>query len=65
MKFFKTAWKNIRRSPYQALAAILIMTLTFLVVSFFTFILFGSSEIVNFFIISKNKIYESKQMHRE
>lgn len=49
MKFFSTAWRNIRRSPYQALAAILIMTLTFLVVSFFTFLLVGSSKIVNFF----------------
>lgn len=49
MKFFKTAWTNIRRSPYQALAAVLIMCLTFLVVSFFTFLLFGSSKVVSFF----------------
>ncbi len=49
MKYFNTAWKNIRRSPYQALAAILIMTLTFLAVSFFAFLLFGSSEIINYF----------------
>lgn len=49
MRFFKTAWKNIRRSPYQALAAILIMCFTFLVVSFFIFLLSGSSTIVNFF----------------
>lgn len=49
MSFSKTAWKNIRRSPYQAFAAILIMMLTFLVVSFFTFILLGSSQIISFF----------------
>lgn len=49
MKFFSTAWRNIRRSPYQALAAILIMTLTFLVVSFFTFILVGSTKIISYF----------------
>lgn len=49
MKSRKSAWKNIRRSPYQALAAILIMTLTFLVVSFFTFLLVGSSQIINYF----------------
>lgn len=49
MKFFSTAWRNIRRSPYQALAAILIMMLTFLVVSFFVFILVGSSKIVSYF----------------
>ena len=49
MKSLSTARRNIRRSPYQAFAAILIMTLTFLVVSFFTFLLVGSSKIVNFF----------------
>lgn len=49
MKFLKSAWKNIRRSPYQALAAILIMTLTFLVVSFFTFLLVGSSRVITYF----------------
>src|SRR3990167_4992891 len=49
MKFFNTAWRNIRRSPYQAFSAILIMTLTFLVISFFVFILVGSSTIINFF----------------
>lgn len=49
MKSRKTAWKNIRRSPYQALAAILIMTLTFLAISFFTFLLVGSSQIISFF----------------
>ncbi len=49
MNFRKTAWKNIRRSPYQALAAILIMTLTFLVISFFTFLLVGSSKIITYF----------------
>jgi len=49
MKPFNTAWRNIRRSPYQAFAAILIMTLTFLVVSFFVFILVGSSKTVSYF----------------
>ncbi len=49
MNITKTAWKNIRRSPYQALAAILIMTLTFLAVSFFVFLLAGSSTIINYF----------------
>lgn len=49
MKYLTTAWRNIRRSPYQALAAILIMTLTFLVVSFFVFVLVGSSKVINFF----------------
>jgi cell division transport system permease protein len=49
MSFIKSAWKNIRRSPYQAMAAILIMTLTFLAISFFTFILVGSSKVINYF----------------
>lgn len=49
MKSRKSAWKNIRRSPYQAMAAILIMTLTFLAVSFFIFILVGSSQIISYF----------------
>lgn len=49
MKFIKTTWKNVRRSPYQAVAAVMIMTLTFLTISFFTILLFGSSKIINFF----------------
>ena len=49
MKFLKTTSRNLRRSPYQAMAAILIMTLTFLVVSFFVFLIVGSSQIINFF----------------
>lgn len=42
-------WKHVRRSPYQALAAILIMTLTFLSISFFSFVIFGSSRIITYF----------------
>ncbi len=49
MKFFKTAWTNIRRSPYQALAAIIIITQTFFVVSLFTLVIAGSSEIITYF----------------
>lgn len=49
MKTFKTTWHNIRRSPYQTVAAILVMTLTFLFISFFTFLLYGSSQAINYF----------------
>src|SRR3989338_1173846 len=49
MKFIKSSLRNIRRSPYQALAAVLIMMLTFLTISFFTFLLAGSSRVINFF----------------
>ena len=49
MKTVKTSWKNIRRSPYQAIAAIFIMMLTFLAISFFSFLVFGSSVIIKYF----------------
>ena len=49
MKAFKTSWKHIRRSPYQALAAIFIMMQTFFVISVFSFIIFGSSKIISYF----------------
>ncbi len=49
MKSMKTAWKHVRRSPYQALAAIMIMLLTFLAISTFTFLFYGSSKIITFF----------------
>ena len=49
MKIHKTVWHNIRRSPYQAFAAIFIMMFTFLVVSFFAFTLYGSSRSISYF----------------
>lgn len=49
MKIFKTTWHHVRRSPYQALAAILIMMLTFLTISLFSFVVFASSVIINYF----------------
>ena len=49
MKTVNTMWRNVRRSPYQALAAILIMSLTFLIVSFFIFVLFGSARVIDYF----------------
>jgi len=44
----KTTWNHIRRSPYQALAAIFIMMQTFFVVSVFTLVIFGSAQIINY-----------------
>lgn len=44
-----TTWHHVRRSPYQTLAAILIVVLTFLTISVFAFLIFGSYKIVNFF----------------
>jgi cell division transport system permease protein len=49
MKSAQTAWKNIRRSPYQSFSAILIMALTFLAISFFIFLSVGSSQIIKYF----------------
>ena len=49
MKATKITLKHIRRSPYQSLAAILIMVLTFLAITVFAFIVFGSSAVLNFF----------------
>jgi cell division transport system permease protein len=49
MKAFKTSWKHIRRSPYQALAAIFIMIQTFFVISVFSFVIFGSSKVISYF----------------
>lgn len=45
----ETAWKHIRRSPYQALAAIMIMVVTFLAVSVFTILTLGSSKVISYF----------------
>ena len=39
----------MRRSPYQALAAVTIMMLTFLAVSVFAFLILGSSQIITYF----------------
>lgn len=44
-----TMWSHIRRSPYQALGAILIMVLTFLAVSVFTILIVGSSGVISYF----------------
>lgn len=49
MSQFKTTWKHIRRSPYQALAAVLIMFLTMFTASIFLLSAYGSSMILNFF----------------
>ncbi len=49
MAVLKTTWHHVRRSPYQTFAAILIMTLTFFVVSVFTFVIYGSSRIITYF----------------
>lgn len=49
MKSMGTTWRNIRRSPYQAIAAIFVMMLTFLAFSLFALIIFGSTRVVDYF----------------
>ncbi len=56
MGSLKTTWRRIRRSPYQAIAAILIIIQTFIVVSLFSLIVVGSSKIINYFE-SKPQVY--------
>jgi len=48
MAHTKTAWHHIRRAPYQSFAAILIMTVTFFMVSVLLFFLFGSSKLITY-----------------
>lgn len=43
-----TTWKHIRRSPYQSLAAILIMILTLFIASVFTLTSIGMDKILRF-----------------
>lgn len=49
MKHFKTTWQHIRRTPYQALSAILVMSLTFFIASVFVLTALGSEAILRFF----------------
>ena len=49
MRATKTTLKHIRRSPYQSLAAVFIMMLTFLSITIFSFLVFGSSTVIKYF----------------
>ncbi|HCS79177.1 TPA: hypothetical protein DIV55_05570 [Patescibacteria group bacterium] len=49
MSIRRNTWKHIRRSPYQAFAAISVMTLTFLVGGLFVLLSIGSSVVLNYF----------------
>lgn len=48
-QILRITWTHIRRSPYQSLAAVLIMLLTFFIISVFTFLIAGSQAILNYF----------------
>lgn len=44
-----TSWKHIRRSPYQALTAVLIMTITFFVASVLIVLAYASSSTLKYY----------------
>lgn len=48
MRLIKTAFAHIRRSPYQAISAISVMTLTFFIASVFLLAAYGSEKVMNF-----------------
>ena len=52
----QTAWKQIRRTPYQAMVAVMVMFLTFFALSVFTLISFGSIKILKYFEASPQVI---------
>ncbi len=48
-KHTRTMWYHVRRSPYQALAAILIMMVTFLAISVFAMLTVGFDKVILYF----------------
>lgn len=48
-QLLRITWTHIRRTPYQSLAAVLIMILTFFVITVFTLLTAGSQAILNYF----------------
>lgn len=48
-KSFEFVKRNIRRTPYQAMAASMVMFLTFLTLSIFLILAFGSQQILKFY----------------
>ncbi|OGY11241.1 MAG: hypothetical protein A3D26_02990 [Candidatus Blackburnbacteria bacterium RIFCSPHIGHO2_02_FULL_44_20] len=44
-----TSWKHIRRSPYQALTAVLIMTITFFVATILVVLAYASSSVLKYY----------------
>ena len=49
MKHLSSALTNIRRSPYQSMAAIMILTVTFFVAYTFSLFLYSTQKILNYF----------------
>ena len=61
----KTVFKNIRRSPYQALAAIIVTSLTLFVIAIFAVVSFASESILNDFETKPQIIAYLKDDHTQ
>jgi len=48
-KSLATAYKHMRRTPYQALAAIVVLTLTFFIAALYFLVMVGSEQILRYF----------------
>lgn len=49
MKSLTTTWNHVRRSPYQAMAAILIMSVTFFIISVVATVTIGLNQAIGYF----------------
>lgn len=45
----KTAWRSVRRSPFQAMSAIMVLTVTFFVISVLAILSYSSDKILKYF----------------
>lgn len=45
----KLAWHNIRRSPYQSLVAVMVMSISFFSLSLFAMVSYGLGNVLNYF----------------
>ena len=46
---FTTAWKHLRRAPFQAMAAIFVLTITFFVTTVLALMVYSTSQVINYF----------------
>src|SRR6266404_4716225 len=47
--YIKTALSNIRRSPFQAVAAVMVLTVTFFVATVIALLIYSSAQVLNYF----------------
>lgn len=45
----RTAWHNIRRAPFQALAAVFVLTITFFVTTIVSILLYSTGQVLKYF----------------